>query len=94
MSTIHDIAINGPVWRLSSGEAMRLPRESRARWLRLRSGRLWVTADRHPNGGNSDLLDDCWLGAGDTLRLEAGESAVAEAWPSASFEVLEAAPMR
>lgn len=94
MSTIHDIAIQGPVWRLSSGEAMRLPREDKARWLRLRSGRLWVTADRHPSDANTDVLDDCWLRAGETLRLEAGESAVAEGWPTASFEVLEAAPMR
>ena len=73
---------------------MRLGGEGRARWLRLRSGRLWVTADRHPSGSNTDMLDDCWLRAGDTLRLEAGETAVAEAWPTASFEVLEAAPAR
>jgi hypothetical protein len=78
-----------PAWQLSEGRALRLAAESRARWLRVTQGRLWLT---HSAQGPEELPLDCWLDAGDAVELPAGQDAVVEAWPCARFELLEGAP--
>lgn len=78
-----------PAWALSEGRALRLAAEPRARWLRVTEGRVWLT---HSARRPEELPLDCWLEAGDSVELPAGQDAVLEAWPSARFELLEAAP--
>jgi hypothetical protein len=56
------------------------------RRLVVTSGRLWLTF----TGGS----DDHWLNAGEGLTLPAGAEAVAEAWPEASFQLLQPAALR
>lgn len=74
-----------PLWQLVAGQALRLPASRGARWLRLREGRLWVTAE-----GRVDAPpEDWWLVPGESLRLPAGTEVLAEGWSVASFEVLE-----
>ena len=78
-----------PSWALDEGRAMRLTAEPRARWLRVTEGRVWLT---HSAQRPEELPLDCWLEAGDGVELPGGQDAVVEAWPSARFELLEAAP--
>lgn len=75
-----------PVWRLGSGQTLRLQATRNARWLRLREGRLWVTAEGRLG---AQPPEDWWLAAGQSLRLPAGTEVLAEGWSAASFEVLE-----
>lgn len=79
-----------PAWALPEGRALRLEAEPRPRWLRVTEGRLWLT---HSARRLQELPLDCWLEAGDSVELPAGQDAVLEAWPSARFELLEAAPV-
>lgn len=73
-------------WTLDAGRARRLNIGPGARWLRVCTGRLWITrmqavaADRQ--------LEDVWLQAGDSLAVEAGEVLLVEAWPAARFQLL------
>jgi redox-sensitive bicupin YhaK (pirin superfamily) len=76
-------------WALGSGQVLRLRATGRQRWLLVTDGRLWVTATAR---SDDEAAEDCWLHPGQHLALPAGQEAVAEAWPSAHFEVLEAAP--
>ncbi|MBN9204467.1 DUF2917 domain-containing protein [Methylibium petroleiphilum] len=75
-----------PVWRLVRGQTLRLQAARNTRWLRLREGRLWVTAQGRLGG---QIPEDWWLAAGQSLRLPAGTEVLAEGWSVASFEVLE-----
>lgn len=75
-----------PVWRLVRGQTLRLQAARNTRWLRLREGRLWVTAEGRLGG---QVPEDWWLAAGQSLRLPAGTEVLAEGWSVASFEVLE-----
>lgn len=77
-----------PVWTLGRGQTLQLPATRVARWLRLREGRLWVTADGRSDG---PMPEDWWLEPGECLRLPAGTSALAEGWAPTSFELLEEA---
>jgi hypothetical protein len=79
-------AARDPLWRLSASQALHLDAAEGARWLRLYEGELWVTAD-----GRLDAPppEDWWLRAGELLRLPPGTSVLAQAWPAASFELLE-----
>lgn len=74
------------VWRLVRGQTLRLQAARNTRWLRLREGRLWVTAEGRLGG---QIPEDWWLAAGQSLRLPAGTEVLAEGWSVASFEVLE-----
>jgi hypothetical protein len=74
------------LWQVAQGQALTLPAARTARWLRLREGRLWVTANGSPD---APPPEDVWLTAGDSLRLPPGAAVLAEGWPAASFEVLE-----
>ena len=76
-------------WSLVEGRALRLPADSRPRWLLVTEGRLWLT---HSAESPTQVPLDCWLEAGDSLELPADQDAVVESWPSARFELLEAAP--
>jgi len=76
-------------WALAEGRALRLPADGRARWLLVTEGRLWLT---HSAETPSQVPLDCWLEAGDSLELPAGQDAVVESWPAARFELLQAAP--
>lgn len=76
-----------PIWSVPTGQVLRLPASTRARWVRLREGRLWLTADsRDPAAPASDW----WLRPGESLHLAPGVSVLVEGWPSARFEMLEA----
>lgn len=75
-----------PLWQLGRGQTLQLQATPIARWLRLREGKLWVTADGRSDGPTPE---DWWLSAGECLRLPAGTSALAEGWAPASFELLE-----
>ena len=74
------------LWRVTRGQALRLPPMRVARLLRLREGQLWVTAD-----GRLGAVppEDWWLAPGETLRVPAGARLLASGWPCASFELLE-----
>jgi len=77
---------SSPLWRLSRGQTVQLPATRAARWLRLREGQLWITAD-----GRADAPppEDWWLSPGECLRLPAGTAVLAEGWAATSFELLE-----
>lgn len=82
---MHDAQRPGdPLWRLPRGHAMRLHVDRGERWLRVRAGRVWLTAQGRPGRPAEDL----WLGPGDQVRLPRGASWVAEGWPDASFELV------
>jgi ferric-dicitrate binding protein FerR (iron transport regulator) len=72
--------------RLTPGQALTLAATRAPRRLVVTSGRLWLTV----TGG----CDDHWLAAGEGLTLAAGQQAVVEAWPQASFQLLQPAPER
>lgn len=76
----------GPLWHLSRGQSLRLPAVRTARWLRVREGQLWITADGQPGGPPPE---DWWVQPGGALRLPAGTPVLAEAWQGSSFELLE-----
>ena len=77
-------------WALDEGSAMRLQADDRVRWLLVTDGRVWLT---HSAETPEQVPLDCWLEAGDSVELPAGQDAVVESWPSARFELLQAAPM-
>ena len=65
-------------WKLAGGQAITLqPRE--AGILRVAHGQLWATFDG-PHGGPLNDLGDHVVGAGEPLRLRAGQRLVVEAW--------------
>lgn len=75
-------------WRLAPGSALRVPAAARPRWLAVTQGRVWITrSGAGPQGG------DVWLQAGQRHPLPAGSEWVAEGWPEARIELLEAAPV-
>ena len=71
---------------LAPGQALTLAAARAPRRLVVIGGRLWLTI----SGGT----DDHWLRAGDGLTLAAGQEVVIEAWPEASFQLLQPAPQR
>ena len=75
--------------QLDEGRALRLAAERHSRWLRVTQGRLWLT---HSAQSHDEVPLDCWLEAGDSVELPAGQDAVLEGWPSARFDVLDRAP--
>lgn len=72
-------------WRLAAGKAITLAAAPMARWLVVTDGRVWLTR----TGGGPDS-PDVWLAAGERHRLPAGSEWLAEGWPEASVELLEA----
>lgn len=72
--------------RLAPGQALTLAAARAPRRLVVTAGRLWLTV----SGGS----DDHWLRAGDGLTLAAGQEVVVEAWPEASFQLLQPAAQR
>jgi hypothetical protein len=91
MSLAQQSARGAVAGQLDEGRAMRLPAERHARWLRVTQGRLWLT---HSAQSHDEVPLDCWLEAGDSVELPAGQDAVLESWPSARFDVLDRAPAR
>lgn len=75
-----------PLWSVPAGEVLRLPASPRGRWVRVREGRLWLTADAR---GPEFPAEDWWVVPGESLHLPAGVPVLAEGWPSARFELLE-----
>jgi len=65
-------------WRLDAARAVTLrPREDGV--LRIAHGRAWVTFDG-PHGGPPTAQGDQVLGAGDRVRVAAGQRVVLESW--------------
>lgn len=78
---------DGFTTRLGPGQALTLAASRGSRRLVVTSGRVWLTV----TGGT----DDHWLRAGEGMTLRAGQAVVVEAWPEASFQLLQpAAPRR
>ena len=67
---------------------MRLPASPSTRWLRLRDGAMWITAD-----GRDDpealLPEDWWLRPGETLRVPAGSRNAEEPFADARAQLRE-----
>lgn len=72
-------------WALDGTSATRLAAANAARWLVVTDGRVWLTRSGAGLEGG-----DVWLGAGERLPLPAGSEWVAEGWPRARLELLEA----
>jgi len=70
--------------RLGPGTALRVVAAHGPRLLSVVEGRVWLTGE--------GIEGDLWLRAGEQLTLAAGTEIVAEGWPSARFDLLEAAP--
>lgn len=65
-------------WKMQAGRAMTLqPRE--AGIFRIAHGSMWITFDG-PHGGPPNDQGDHVLGAGESIRIQAGQRVVAEAW--------------
>ncbi|MES2887567.1 MAG: DUF2917 domain-containing protein [Pseudomonadota bacterium] len=71
-------------WSLPSHQALTLRIGAGARELKVRRGRLWLTATVRAGQPSADI----WLSAGEWVRLPAGCRVVIEAWPEAHFELL------
>jgi len=57
MSTQLDLErASDALWQLRPGEARRLPASSSTRWLRLRDGAMWITADGRVHAGARSVL--------------------------------------
>ena len=65
---------------LPEGDAVRVPATATDRELQVTAGRLWLTGGETGPG-------DVWLGPGDRHLLRAGQEAVIEGWPSASYQL-------
>ncbi|MDE2455997.1 MAG: DUF2917 domain-containing protein, partial [Burkholderiales bacterium] len=72
-------------WSLARATATRLRAAPRPRWLLVTAGRVWLT-----QSGRGSESEDVWLGTGERLLLPAGSDWVAEGWPEARVELLEA----
>lgn len=75
-------------WKLGAGRALSL-QARHAGVLRISRGRVWATFD-HADQRRSTRAGDHFLGRGDSVYLQPGESLVMEAWgsgrmPSACF---------
>ncbi len=74
-------------FQLEQRQAVTLRAETAPRWLRVDSGRVWIT-EREGGPDSADI----WLEAGQTLALPAGSAWVLEAAPEAQLSLLQAAP--
>lgn len=72
--------------QLQCGQALTLAAARGPRRLVVSHGRLWLTI--------SGSRDDHWLRSGEGLTLAAGQTAVVEAWPEATFQLLQPVPQR
>ena len=72
------------MWCLPRHQALTLRLGAGGRELKVRQGRLWITA----TGRAGQTPPDLWLSAGEWVRLPAGCRVVIEAWPEAHFELL------
>src|SRR5262249_48729309 len=77
-------------WALPPRTATRIAPERHARWLSVVEGRVWLTESGAGAGNAQSPGGDVWLAAGQRHRLPAGAEWVAEGWPQARIEVLEA----
>lgn len=75
-------------WALAPRQARTLPASAAPRWLRVDSGCVWVTEQRH-----DAPAEDLWLNAGESLALPVGTAWIVEAWPQARLSLLQAAPV-
>jgi len=74
---------DGFTTQLRSGHALKLAAAPGPRRLVVTGGRLWLTV--------SGATEDHWLRAGEGLTLAARQEVVVEAWPDASFQLLQPA---
>lgn len=73
------------VWCFTPRTARRIAAERHARWLVVVEGEVWLTQSGAGLEGK-----DIWLTAGQSHYLPAGVEWVAEGWPKACVELLEA----
>lgn len=83
-SPMIDAQQSAALWRLDGGQALQLTIGPGVRRLRVREGKLWLTAD----GAEQAPAEDIWLAPGEDVVLAAGSHVVAEGWPRASFELI------
>lgn len=72
-------------WCLPSRTATRITAERHGRWLLVVEGEVWLT-----QSGTGPEGEDIWLTAGQCHYLPASVEWVAEGWPKARIELLEA----
>lgn len=77
-------------WALPPRTATRIAAGRQARWLRVVEGRVWLTQSGAGASSTQSPAGDLWLAAGQRHCLPAGAEWVAEGWPQARIEVLEA----
>ncbi|MFO6420722.1 DUF2917 domain-containing protein [Hylemonella sp. W303a] len=77
-------------WALPPRTATRIAAGSQPRWLRVVEGRVWLTQSGAGEHSAQDRGGDLWLAAGQRHCLPPGAEWVAEGWPQARIEVLEA----
>jgi hypothetical protein len=68
-------AVRRGAWQIAPGEAMSL-RARTPSVLRIKQGRVWVTADANAASASEDLV----LAPGESLAVAAGRRIVMEAW--------------
>jgi hypothetical protein len=78
------------LWALPPRTATRISAGPQARWLRVVEGRVWLTQSGVGEYNAQDRGGDLWLAAGQRHCLPPGAEWVAEGWPQARIEVLEA----
>lgn len=83
-SSMIDAQQSAALWRVDGGQALQLNIGPGVRHLRVREGRLWLTAD----GAEQAPAEDIWLTPGEDVVLAEGSHVVAEGWPRASFELI------
>jgi hypothetical protein len=78
-----------PLAALPAGRVARIAPLAAARWLHVKSGRVWLTRTLRQGRGQAE---DLWLAAGETQALPAGSEWVLEADRAAQLQLLHAWP--
>jgi hypothetical protein len=89
MSIPHEAA-RAAGWPLATGAVASLAADAAPRLLLVLCGQVWIT--ERVEGGAGRVVDDHWLGAGQTLALPAGSRWIVEAHRGARLVLLQAPP--
>lgn len=70
-------------------DATTLGAASLPRWVRVHTGRAWLTRRVRPGDVHAAVPEDVWLDAGQSLALPPGTTWVLETWPGTRLSVVE-----
>lgn len=85
MTSTHGHA--SPLAAVPAGRSARIAPQAVARWLHVKSGRVWLTRTQREG-----QAEDVWLAAGDSWALPAGSAWVLEADRGAELQLVQAWP--